>query len=460
MRNANRAIKSLACALALLANGAVAASAQQQPQRDKQPERDVLIEKDRIMIATPGGPEGAVHGGIVLGQHGDAGAVSFAWVASEMSFDSRVVRGAPFSAEAVSETSQTLSDGNRISRRSTSAIYRDSEGRTRRDESAVAGPFAAPAGEAHKAVFINDPVSGTNYVLNPRDNTATKLAQHFIFERRGPNDAQGTTSFTFQMRSGEPGQGQRQPDTSKPLGSGSLNGRAGRGPQPVYPAIARAAGAQGRVMVEVTLNEEGKVETARALDGHPLLRQAAVDAARQWEFAPTKLSNQPVKVSGRISFNFTMTQGYEGAAAGAPPPPGMQAEPPAPPAPTVQFARTPGHLPRFDSTKESLGRQSIEGVEAEGTRTTVTIPAGAIGNERAIQITSERWYSPELQLVVMTRHSDPRFGETTYRLTNISRAEPDRTLFEVPAGYTVKDGGPSFERHIGPTQMRRPRNEQ
>ncbi|HEY9284335.1 MAG TPA: hypothetical protein VIP46_12845, partial [Pyrinomonadaceae bacterium] len=129
-----------------------------------------------------------------------------------------------------------------------------------------------------------------------------------------------------------------------------------------------------------------------------------------------------------------------------------------PPAPAIEIARAPGHLPRFESTKETLGKQSIEGVEAEGTRTTVTIPAGAIGNERAIQITSERWYSPELQLVVMTRHSDPRFGETTYRLTNISRAEPDRTLFEVPAGYTIKEGGP-FERRIEPMRMRRPKTE-
>ena len=457
MRNVSRSIKSLACALALLANGAVAASAQQQPLRDKQPAPDVLIDsKERIMI-TAGDHPGALQGGVVLGQHGDAGAVSFTWVASEMAFDSRVVKGAPFSAEAVSETSQTLADGNRISRRSTSAIHRDSEGRTRRDGSAAAAPFAAPAGEEHKTVFINDPVAGTNYVLNPRTNTATKIAQHFMFERRAPNgDGQGTNSYTFQMRTDE--QGQRTPDASKAaIRAGALNGRALKGPQPVYPAVARAAGAQGRVMVEVVVNEDGKVESAKALDGHPLLRQAAVDAARQWEFAPTKLSNQPVKVAGRISFNFTMTQGYEGAAAGAPPPPGIPAEPPPP---TLEFAaRVPGHAIRFESSKETLGKQTIEGVEAEGTRTTVTIPAGAIGNERAIQITSERWYSPELQLVVMTRHSDPRFGETTYRLTNISRAEPDRTLFEVPAGYTVKDGGP-FERHAAPMQMRRPKTDQ
>ncbi len=82
----------------------------------------------------------------------------------------------------------------------------------------------------------------------------------------------------------------------------------------------------------------------------------------------------------------------------------------------------------------------IEGVEAEGTRTTMTIPAGEIGNERPIEIVSERWYSPELQLVVMTRHSDPRSGETTYKLTNINRTEPAKSLFEVPAGYTIKEG--------------------
>jgi len=92
--------------------------------------------------------------------------------------------------------------------------------------------------------------------------------------------------------------------------------------------------------------------------------------------------------------------------------------------------------------EESLGKQTIEGIEAEGARTTITIPAGEIGNERPIEIISERWYSPELQTVVMTKHSDPRFGEIVYRLTNISRSEPDASLFHVPADYKIKDGPP------------------
>lgn len=96
--------------------------------------------------------------------------------------------------------------------------------------------------------------------------------------------------------------------------------------------------------------------------------------------------------------------------------------------------------PNDNELKEQLGKQNIEGVEAEGTRTTITIPAGEIGNERSLEIVSERWYSPELQLDVMTRHSDPRSGETIYRLTNIDRSEPAKSLFEVPADYTIKEG--------------------
>jgi hypothetical protein len=88
---------------------------------------------------------------------------------------------------------------------------------------------------------------------------------------------------------------------------------------------------------------------------------------------------------------------------------------------------------------ESLGTQFMEGVAVEGTRTTHTIAAGEIGNEQPINIVSERWFSPDLKVLVMSRQSDPRFGETTYRLTNITRAEPSPQLFEIPADFTVVD---------------------
>jgi hypothetical protein len=89
---------------------------------------------------------------------------------------------------------------------------------------------------------------------------------------------------------------------------------------------------------------------------------------------------------------------------------------------------------------ESLGPQTIEGVNTEWTRTTRTIPAGEIGNEKPITIVSQHWYSADLQMDVKSTHSDPRFGDTTYTLTKIQRTEPDASLFAVPSDYTVTAG--------------------
>jgi hypothetical protein len=105
---------------------------------------------------------------------------------------------------------------------------------------------------------------------------------------------------------------------------------------------------------------------------------------------------------------------------------------------------------------ESLGQQLVEGVLAEGTRSTLTIAAGEIGNERDILVVSERWYSPELRMVVMTKHSDPRTGETIYRLTNINRSEPARDLFELPAGYSVTEGYRKTFDNAMPAKMKKP----
>jgi hypothetical protein len=92
----------------------------------------------------------------------------------------------------------------------------------------------------------------------------------------------------------------------------------------------------------------------------------------------------------------------------------------------------------WPATKEDLGEQVVEGVMAKGTRTTTVIPAGAIGNEQPITVTSEEWFSPDLKVLVMTKHADPRSGETTYRLTDVTLGEPDASLFELPAGVTIK----------------------
>lgn len=277
---------------------------------------------------------------------------NFVFVASE-SFSGKVVKGAPYSAEAVTETIQTLGDGNRIVNRLTSSVFRDSEGRTRREQT-LKGLGALGAGEEpFQTIFINDPVAGVTYSLDSKSHTAHKsMPLKFNFTTKVPPGAE-SQSFEFK--------------------------------------VERGAAAAGAVIMAAPLGA-----------------------------------------------------GPEGARI---PPPGIEG---AVGAGTYVFRTREGANP--NEVKEQLGKQTIEGVEAEGTRTTVTIPAGEIGNERPIEIVSERWYSPELQLVVMSRTSDPRMGETTYKLTNINRTEPAKSLFEVPASYTVKEGP-----HFGPTSLPLPR---
>jgi len=88
---------------------------------------------------------------------------------------------------------------------------------------------------------------------------------------------------------------------------------------------------------------------------------------------------------------------------------------------------------------ESLGDQTIEGIHATGTRLTTTIPAGKMGNEKPITVTSERWFSPELKVAVMTKHDDPWAGELKTEFKNVSTVEPDASLFTVPADYKILD---------------------
>jgi hypothetical protein len=87
--------------------------------------------------------------------------------------------------------------------------------------------------------------------------------------------------------------------------------------------------------------------------------------------------------------------------------------------------------------KEDLGTQTVNGLLATGTRITETIAAGAMGNQQPLQIVRETWISTDLKVPVSIKTSDPRFGNVTMQLTNIVRAEPDASLFQVPSSYTV-----------------------
>jgi len=258
------------------------------------------------------------------------GPVTMDFIGAEMSFSDKPVKGAPYSAEGVTETTQSLADGNRITRKSTASLYRDSAGRTRREETISAvGPWAA-GGDAPKMIFIQDPVAGAGYHLDPAMHVAHKM----------------------------------------PMGKGAF----------FFSQTGAAGGVVGSGQKNITFQ--------RAVAPPP----------------------GAAETSGTMS-----------AMALALPGPKFEAQ------------------GKADVKTESLGKQTIEGVEAEGTRSTATIAAGSIGNERPIASVTERWYSAELQTVVMSKRSDPRFGETVYRLTNIQRGEQAASLFEVPSDYTVNE---------------------
>src|SRR5262249_5839186 len=96
---------------------------------------------------------------------------------------------------------------------------------------------------------------------------------------------------------------------------------------------------------------------------------------------------------------------------------------------------------RHDAANESLGQKTINSVLADGTRVTRTIPAGRVGNQAPIQVTSERWYSSQLKLNLLVKNNDPQHGQNTTTVSNINVSEPDASLFQVPADYTVKETG-------------------
>jgi hypothetical protein len=253
------------------------------------------------------------------------------------------IKDAPYSAEAATETIQPFADGNRIVRKTTASVYRDSRGRVRREQTLAGIAALIVPGDALSTVSITDAESGTVFILDPQQQMAFRQ-RPFIGIQQGPKGV-------FESRVAPSG------GVSVTIGAGGS-----------------AWGPGGGSVVAFGGGVSGSPDRIRVARGEMRLEANGV-------------------------------------------PPG---------GPEIK--------------REALGTREIEGVLAEGTRTTVTIPAGAIGNERAIESVSERWYSHELRVVVMSHQNDPRFGETTYRLTDIRRGEPSTDLFEVPPGYKVVDG--------------------
>lgn len=241
------------------------------------------------------------------------------------------VKGEPYTADEVHETTQTLADGTRIHNETKTTVSRDSQGRVRR--------------ESPGQVMIWDAAAGTSYMLNQSSQTGQKMQVGFMVRKPlAPGEAPDLPLRLF-----------TRPDDPS-------------GKTDVF---------QHQIMV---LRDQDPKSIAEA------------------------------KAGGWV------------AAAG----------------PVEAKAQAKAMTPQKDVKKDLMGSQVIEGVTCDGVRLTSTIEAGAIGNDRPIQITEERWTSPELKVDLMVRKSDPRTGEDVVRLTNVRRIEPDPGLFTVPPGYQIK----------------------
>jgi hypothetical protein len=138
---------------------------------------------------------------------------------------------------------------------------------------------------------------------------------------------------------------------------------------------------------------------------------------------------------GKVAHRITLSAASSAVRSAAP-------QPRTAPAPAAAPAAADPYRPEFKH--ESLGSEMIEGVMAQGSRTTTTYPVGAEGNDRPIVVTQESWTSPELGVSLLWKISDPRSGDRTQKLTNISRTEPEAGLFQPPADYAIVDeAGPS-----------------
>jgi hypothetical protein len=296
-------------------------------------------------------------------------ALSEAFSSPTFRAQTKSIKNAPYSAEVISEKTQSLADGNQIAKRSSTLTYRDSAGRTREEVRDDNGSV--------RIININDTVADTRLVLNPARKTATKIST-------------GKLSMDLQKkidearaRAMEKVKAVRE-KTDKLTGNtrthSQLSISESSDQEPVNVKVISVNGE-----TEVSVN--GKVTKLEAEKEHSALLEA--------------MKNGPM-------MNAFRDRPYAAK-----------------------------------STTRDLGSRDFEGVRAEGKTTSYTIPAGEIGNRNPITVSTESWFAPDLQVTVYSRQSDPRYGDTIYRLTNIKRSEPAIALFGVPNDYTLKEASTS-----------------
>jgi hypothetical protein len=319
------------------------------------------------------------------------------------------VKGAPFSGEMVSENIQILIDGNRIVNRSSTLMYRDSEGRTR-NEFSFKPLFLGGANVEHKSISIFDPVNGVSYMLDPQ----TRIAQKQMIHKPVANQFNTLQSLAVQ------GGASATPPMALAI----------RQPGQVL-SIRYAKGMKLKTVISSLVRELGlNVVFDDSLKDAQLMEEIDlqnVTLAKALEIILKNNSCSFEKVDDR-----TIRVGGENPA-------GNQESFESFYINSIQSRKVSSPLLSLPGKSEPLGLQMIEGVEAEGTRSIQIIPVGAMGNEGPIEVVHENWYSPELQMSVMTKTSDPRSGESTMRLTSLSRSEPDPSLFQIPSDYTIRE---------------------
>jgi hypothetical protein len=258
-----------------------------------------------------------------------------------------VVENKPYSAESLTESTQLLADGNRITTTNRSRVYRDSAGRTRREQQLDAvGVWKST--DTVSMITIDDPVKHMSYFVDPRTETVRVLMPMRMQTK-------------LRAAAGEPD----------------------------------AAGGVAEARIEPAPVPAGTNVVVHGYRGGDRTVTIASDA----DSARFEIGVPPAAVAFGAAASIKGVTG--------------------------------------EVSTENLGDQVLEGVLARGTRVTNTIPAGAIGNERSIEIVHEEWYSPDIEAVVLRRDFDPRFGETIYRLISIDRSEPPAELFEIPQDYEM-----------------------
>jgi hypothetical protein len=284
----------------------------------------------------------------------------------------RSVKGAPYSAEVISEKIQTLPDGNQISKKTSTMTYRDSAGRTRQETRDSKGELVS--------IHINDAQDGTRYMLSPSRKTATRISVDKDLTRRIAEIKEKAKAMARD-------------------GKAQVIERSNPGEEII---IHRSEGATADGRKE--LREEVKVNVVR-VDGSSKVTINGEPAGATGERMSMAIGPALGELThlGPIGASFRDTRWSA------------------------------------KSTTTQLGTRDFDGVRADGKSVSYSIPAGEIGNKNPITVTSETWFSSDLQATVYSKHSDPRTGDTIYRLANIRRSEQPATLFVVPEGYTLKE---------------------